>query len=86
MSQYKHWHMKASPDVLLLPSKLTLSPKEIQGTLVLNPGTLAKGANGGTFAEIFIHPMKESDLKASDESVLLQHKVAERSVVNIIKI
>jgi DNA polymerase alpha subunit B len=79
--------MKSSPDVLILPSKLTLAPKDINGTLVINPGSLAKGSSNGTFAEIFISPMKESDLKSHmDDGSAILHGVAERTRVEIVKL
>ena len=77
--------MKASPDILLLPSKLSTMAKEVGGTVVLNPGFLSKGSSGGTFAEILIHPMKDSELQGN-AAAEISHKVHDRAVVNIIKI
>lgn len=77
--------MKTTPDVLLLPSKLSTMAKEVGGTVVVNPGFLSKGSSGGTFAEILVHPMKESELQGKDAAEIA-HKVHERTVVNIIKI
>ncbi len=54
--------MGVSPDVLILPSKLAHMAKDTLGTLVVNPGQLAKGNSGGTFAELSIHPMNASFL------------------------
>lgn len=83
--------MKVAPDVMILPSRLACLAKDISGTLAVNPGTLAKGSGGGTFAEITIHPIQESVLretliKANDASVEMTHQVPERSCVQIVKI
>ena len=44
MRHAKHWQMsKYSPDVLIIPSKLAPLAKDVSGTLVVNPGTVAKG-------------------------------------------
>jgi hypothetical protein len=50
---------------LLLPSKLAVLAKEVFGTLVVNPGPLSRGVGGGTFADMTVHPFKESDLRSS---------------------
>lgn len=88
LSKSKHWQMKTSPDVLLLPSKLGHMAKDIAGTVIVNPGNLAKGSTGGTYAEILIHPMKEAELRAkvaaNDEPIA--HAIAERATVTIMKI
>lgn len=81
--------MQKSPDVLLLPSKLAHLAKDVLGTIVVNPGFLARGSTGGTFAEVVIHPIKESDLKekiAEKESSPIPNKVADRTLVHIVKI
>lgn len=59
----RHWEFKQSPDVLILPSRLTLLCKEVMGTLVINPGQLTKGIGGGTYAELAIHPIKEQEIR-----------------------
>ncbi len=55
--------MKVSPDVLILPSKLAPFCRPVLNTMVINAGSLAKGSNGGTYAEMAIHPIRESDLR-----------------------
>merc|ERR1711871_98561 len=54
--------MKYTPDVLIMPSKLKQFAKEIQGSLVINPGHLTRGSRGGTFAEMHIHPLEREIL------------------------
>lgn len=80
--------MNASPDVLILPSKLTHLIKDFNGSLIVNPGSLAKGSSGGSYAELSIHPLKESDLRdaiiAGKASV--GHEVVSRTRVSIVKI
>jgi DNA polymerase alpha subunit B len=88
MRQSKHWQMKVTPDVLIVPSKLSYLARESHGALVLNPGHLAKGASGGTYAELHVACMKEADLQAAsdkgEESV--KHNVPARASVMIAKI
>jgi DNA polymerase alpha subunit B len=78
--------MKASPDVLLLPSKLSNMAKDVMGTVVVNPGFLSKGSGGGTFAELVIHPMKHSDLQAMPQDLPIPHAIPGRTMVTILKI
>lgn len=52
--QSKHWEMQTSPDVLIIPSKLTHMVKEVFGTLVVNPGYLAKGSSGTSLASLLV--------------------------------
>ena len=86
----KHWHMKTSPDVLIAPSKLAYMAREVVGTLVVNPGHLTKGSNGGTYAELNIHPMDEKVLRdkllGADKDTPLKHGVSARTYANIMKI
>lgn len=86
-----HWTMKTSPDVLLIPSKLSTLAKEVRGTLVVNPGQLVKGSSGGTYATLTIHPIPEQVLRSSmaapvDEQQPMLHNVHSRTKVEIVKI
>jgi DNA polymerase alpha subunit B len=92
----KHWQMSShSPDVLIMPSKLTPMAKSVHSTLVVNPGFLAKGTAGGSYADICIHPIAENTLRegiaaanaddAADDGGML-HNVVSRSYVNVVKI
>eukprot|EP01038_Epipyxis_sp_PR26KG_P005777 gene5777-7975_t len=85
----RHCEFKLTPDVLVIPSKLTPLVKELtNGSLVINPGQLTKGTTGGTFAELSIHPIKETELR----DLLLQgkesisHSISSRATVNIVRI
>jgi len=86
----KHWQMGATPDVLILPSKLQQMAREVLGTLVVNPGQLTRGANSGTFADIFIHPMNTDEIRqliaAGKDLETIEHNVSSRSSVNICRI
>jgi len=88
LRQAKHWSMKVKPDVLLLPSKLNALVRDVNGTLVLNPGQLVKGKSGGTFADLSVHPIDEGALR--DASIQgkasMPHAVSARSSVTIAKI
>ena len=90
MRHAKHWQMGATPDVLILPSKLQQMAREVLGTLVVNPGHLTKGANGGSFAEISIHPMNDDKIRQliaeGKGSEPIEHNVSSRSSVNIRRI
>jgi DNA polymerase alpha subunit B len=81
--------MQVSPDVLILPSKLAHMARDVLGTVVVNPGSLAKGANGGTYAEVAIHPVKEDALRSlhlANAKEPMPHAVPARTSVNIMKI
>lgn len=72
--------------MLLLPSKLHHFAKEVGGCLCLNPGPLTKGAVGGTYACMDIHPLPLESLEQMDGEALLEHKVASRTAVEIFKV
>ena len=61
---------------------------DVLGTLVVNPGSLAKGTKGGTFANISVNPMEETALRMAETEGKTQipHAVAGRSNVVISKI
>lgn len=87
--QSSHWRMKCNPDVLITPSKLTSMARDVQGTLVVNPGQVAKGTSGGTVANIAIHPLKETmlrDAHLNDPKAPIPHSVVSRSFVDITKL
>ncbi|KAB5545195.1 hypothetical protein DKX38_013307 [Salix brachista] len=55
-------HMTSIPDFLILPSdmkyfiKVNIKPRQGQRKIIcINPGRLAKGEGGGTFAELKYH-------------------------------
>jgi DNA polymerase alpha subunit B len=88
LRQAKHWQMKLSPDILVIPSKLSHLATDVMGTLVVNPGQLTKGSFGGTFAEMSIHPIVEEELRNAiiDSKGPMAHKVSSRTRVDILKI
>lgn len=80
--QSKHWSFKVTPDILILPSKLSHFTKDINGVVVVNPGSLARGSSGGSFSEIHIHPML-----SQDNSTLSQpNSISKRCRVDILRI
>lgn len=81
--------LQSTPDVLICPSRLAPMAKDVLGTVFVNPGTLAKGLSGGTYAEVTVHPMNEEDLrdlhlKGSTDPI--PHNVASRCCVQIVRI
>jgi DNA polymerase alpha subunit B len=83
----RHWHLKTTPDVLIMPSRLATLAKDVLDTLIINPGSLSRGTTGGTYADVSIHPFKEDELR--DAMIVNEerdHATASRSCVNIIKI
>ena len=75
--------MNVSPDILITPSRLAPMAKEVLGTLVINPGPLAKGTRGGTYASLSVNPLKSAvDEEDSDRA----HDVAARTNVAIVRI
>lgn len=88
LRQARHWEMKVNPDLLILPSRLAPLAKEVLGTVIVNPSSLAKGNSGGTFAEIAIHPLPEKTLQDAVKDGVrdLEHNIGPRTTVNIVKI
>ena len=65
------YSMPVQPDILLLPSKLTCLAKDVaKGTIVINPGYLVKGAMGGSFAVMDVHPIKKEKLDGDEEEIV----------------
>ncbi|CAN0321338.1 unnamed protein product, partial [Hapterophycus canaliculatus] len=67
MRHAQRWRMPSTPDVLLVPSRLAQFAREVQGCLCVNPGQLAKGTGGGTYAELAVHPMPREVLAKKQE-------------------
>lgn len=78
----------SSPDVLIIPSKLAPLVTDVLGTLVINPGQIAKGTNGGTYADVTINPFDEMTLRKAIQDNLkeIPHEVSKRSHVAITRI
>ncbi|KAJ8601057.1 hypothetical protein CTAYLR_004487 [Chrysophaeum taylorii] len=74
-------------DVLLVPSKLAVFATPVDHVVVVNPGPLAKGAYGGAFAQLTIHPLTTlSSSPSEEEEEAVLHKVPERTRVDIVRI
>lgn len=93
MRHSRHWEWKTQPDILLIPSMMQVISEEICGALVVNPGHLARGNSGGTFANLHIHPhnevmLREKSIEARghNQSDEILHDVASRTSVTIEKI
>ena len=85
--------MPVQPDVLILPSRLTCTAMDISnGTTVVNPGHLVKGAIGGSFAVMDIHPVKkelldeQEDDADADSAKQIFHCVKDRIRVEVRRI
>ena len=48
----KHAFFESKPDILLIPSDLRYFVKNVQDTVVINPGKLAKGS--GTYFKLYV--------------------------------
>jgi DNA polymerase alpha subunit B len=58
------WSMPCQPDVLLVPSSLTPFAHRVLGhTVAVNPGRLAQGRAGGTYALAEVHPVGRDALE-----------------------
>lgn len=73
-----------SPDVLITPSKLAHFATKVKECLCVNPGQLARGGNGGTFASIVVHPKPQT--MSEDDVEKERHNIADRSRVEIMRI
>jgi hypothetical protein len=73
---------------MIIPSRLTNFVKDIEGTVVINPGTLVKGVTGGTYADFHIHPIPEQELNDAKSCGVesLPHNLPQRVSANILKI
>ena len=83
------WQMPCTPDVMILPSKLSpfCCPVLDNGSLVINPGHLARANMGGTYAIMDIYPIAREVLEnAGGDDVQLNHGVHDRTYVEIKRI
>ncbi|BFZ57755.1 DNA-directed DNA polymerase alpha subunit pol12 [Savitreella phatthalungensis] len=74
-----------TPDIMLLPSEMSAFARVISGTVVINPGTLAKRRGAGTFAKVVIRP-RESTTDTPQDGTLIPHELWNRTRVDIIRI
>jgi len=82
------WQMPCTPDVLIVPSRLTSFATSImENTVFVNPGHVTRGTTGGTYATMEVRPIRRDSLDESGgDDVQLQHGVPERINVEIKKI
>jgi DNA polymerase alpha subunit B len=73
-----------SPDIMLLPSDLRFFAKNVNSTLVVNPGRLTKFGAGGTFAKLAVHAPRRNDIP--EEAKKIQHSVYSRAVVQVVRV
>jgi DNA polymerase alpha subunit B len=86
VTKMEAYAMPVQPDVLILPSKLTGIVMDVaNGTTVVNPGHLVKGAVGGTYAIVDIHPRKKDDLETNAKTDV-GHPIKDRIRVEVRKI
>lgn len=80
--------MPYQPDLFLLPSKLTTFAWHVMdGTVAVNPGHLVRGATGGTYAVIDVHPMNKNVLEdAFCNTVKVEHRLQDRVRVEVKRI
>mmetsp|Transcript_118648 Transcript_118648/g.232972 ORF Transcript_118648/g.232972 Transcript_118648/m.232972 type:complete len:169 (-) Transcript_118648:94-600(-) len=85
MTRMKNWLLPCSPDIMIVPSRLTCFASSIlDSTVFINPGHLARGLTGGTYSIMEIHPIESNALELSGgEEVSLQHGVPDRIHVEI---
>ena len=91
MQHNDKWRMPVSPDILLVPSRLATFARPLSnGTLAINPGQVAKGTSGGTYARLNIHPLSSELLTKAQAggsaSMPLTHQVAQRTSLQIKRI
>ncbi|KAL9056019.1 MAG: hypothetical protein Q9162_003198 [Coniocarpon cinnabarinum] len=73
------------PDVLLTPSLLNPFVKVVDGVTVVNPGSVMRKSNAGSFAHLYVHARQVSDEErvAGD---LIPHAVYERTRIDVVKV
>lgn len=82
------WQMPCTPDVLIVPSRLTCFATAIlESTVFVNPGHLTRGTTGGTYGTMEIRPMNRETLdELGGNDVQVQHGVPDRIHVEIKRI
>ena len=84
-----HLRLPITPDICLLPSRLSPFAKEVMGSLVINPGFVTKASSGGTYSILTIHPPPKNVLEKEfkeDRTKMMNHKVIERTQVDVVRI
>lgn len=79
-----------TPDILLLPSVLTPFARVVDSSVVINPGSCAKGTSlgRGSFATIQVQPIDKQQLldQQDDKEVKISHQVYNRARVDVFRI
>lgn len=85
MTRMKNWLLPCTPDIMIVPSKLTSFASTIlDNTVFINPGHITRGLTGGTYGIMEVHPIPRGVLELSGgEEVLLPHCVPDRIYVEI---
>lgn len=65
----KYGHMPVTPHVLIVPSDLKHFIKVLKGCCCVNPGRVAKGHIGGTFARLVINTKNISSIASLSENI-----------------
>lgn len=82
-------------DVFILPSMLKHFVKTVDSAVIINPSTLCRKNQPGTYAKLTIYPTKESEIKEAIENMevddeeddrYLEHRLYERARVDIVRI
>ncbi len=104
-SHHNRFAFTRTPDILISPSKTRFFAAEVStnmiqrenvttplgtSSVIVNPEYLTKGASGGTYALISIHPMRDDELTSESENVqgdkVKDLKISSRTRVDIIKV
>lgn len=84
MTQMKKWLLPCTPDIMIVPSKLTCFASAIlDHTVFINPGHLSRGLTGGTYGIMEIHPIDSNLLESRGDEEFFQHSVPDRVHVEI---
>lgn len=77
----------ARPDVLVQASEMAAFARVLDGTIVINPGTLSKrGGPSGTYARVVTAPRTDLDAAGASDGKAVPHEVWRRTRVDIVRI
>jgi len=85
LGQMHKFRMPCTPDILLVPSKLSYFAKDVSGCVVVNSCSLAKGTTGGTFASIVVKPVEREAVEGQPD-LKKAREVQKRTVVEVKRI
>jgi len=85
LGQMHKFRMPVTPDILLVPSKLSYFAKDVGGSVVINSCSLSKGTTGGTFASISIKPVPRETVEGAAD-LKKAREVNKRTVVEVKRI